>query len=118
MTSSGSMPLRKYAAGGIANSPQLAMFGEGRTPEAYVPLPDGRSIPVTMQGPFTDIAPGSRGGARPVQVVVSPTYNIDATGADPAGLARVERKLDQMEKDMPVNVVNLVSEAMYNRQVA
>jgi tape measure domain-containing protein len=118
MSSSGSMPLRKYAAGGIANSPQLAMFGEGRTPEAYVPLPDGRSIPVTMRGPYADIAPGSRGGARPVQVVVSPTYNIDATGADPAGLARVERKLDQMEKDMPVNVVNLVSEAMYNRQVA
>ena len=24
------------------------MFVEGRTPEAYVPLPDGRSIPVKM----------------------------------------------------------------------
>lgn len=118
MTSSGSMPLRKYAAGGIANSPQLAMFGEGRTPEAYVPLPDGRSIPVTMQGPFTDIAPGSRGGSRSVQVVVSPTYNIDATGADPAALSRVEVRLQQMERDLPVNVVNLVSEAVYNRQVA
>lgn len=118
MTSSGSMPLRKYAAGGIADRPQLAMFGEGSMPEAYVPLPDGRSIPVTMRSPYADIAPGSRGGARPVQVVVSPTYNIDATGADPAGLARVEQKLDQMERDMPVNVVNLVSEAIYNRQVA
>jgi tape measure domain-containing protein len=50
MTSMGSMPLRKYAAGGIANSPQLAMFGEGAQNEAYVPLPDGRSIPVTMNG--------------------------------------------------------------------
>jgi tape measure domain-containing protein len=118
MTSSGSMPLRKYAAGGIADRPQLAMFGEGSMPEAYVPLPDGRSIPVTMQGPYADIAPGSRGGARPVQVVVSPTYNIDATGADPAGLARVEQRLNEMERDLPVNVVNLVSEAVYNRQVA
>ena len=26
------------------------MFGEGTRPEAYVPLPDGRTIPVTMQG--------------------------------------------------------------------
>lgn len=50
MTSEGPMPLRMYARGGIANSPQLAMFGEGSSPEAYVPLPDGRSIPVTMQG--------------------------------------------------------------------
>ena len=48
MSSSGPMPLHRYASGGIANSPQLAMFGEGRKPEAYVPLPDGRSIPVTM----------------------------------------------------------------------
>jgi len=50
MTSSGPAPLKKYASGGIANSPQLAMFGEGSQPEAYVPLPDGRRIPVAMQG--------------------------------------------------------------------
>ena len=50
MTSGGPVPLRKYAGGGIANSPQLAMFGEGSKPEAYVPLPDGRRIPVAMQG--------------------------------------------------------------------
>jgi hypothetical protein len=50
MTAWGEMPLNRYANGGVANSPQVAMFGEGRTPEAYVPLPDGRTIPVTMQG--------------------------------------------------------------------
>ena len=50
MTSAGPLPLNKYANGGIANSPQLAMFGEGASPEAYVPLPDGRNIPVKMQG--------------------------------------------------------------------
>jgi hypothetical protein len=49
MTSDGAVPLRKYANGGVASSPQLAMFGEGSTPEAYVPLPDGRRIPVAMQ---------------------------------------------------------------------
>lgn len=50
MTSDGPVPLRKYARGGIATSPQMAMFGEGSMPEAYVPLPDGRRIPVQMAG--------------------------------------------------------------------
>ena len=50
MTAQGALPLHRYATGGIASSPQMALFGEGRRPEAYVPLPDGRSIPVTMQG--------------------------------------------------------------------
>ena len=42
------VPLKRYAAGGIAREPQMALYGE-RGPEAYVPLPDGRSIPVKMQ---------------------------------------------------------------------
>jgi len=66
MTGDGPLPLNKYASGGIANSPQLAMFGEGRKPEAFVPLPDGRRIPVAMQG-------GS-GGSTNV------TVNVDASG--------------------------------------
>lgn len=50
MSSRGAVPLKKYANGGIANSPQIALFGEGSRPEAYVPLPDGRRIPVVQQG--------------------------------------------------------------------
>lgn len=50
MTGAGPMPLRAYAAGGIAKEPQLALYGEGSMNEAFVPLPDGRSIPVTMKG--------------------------------------------------------------------
>ena len=38
---------RKYANGGIAKSPHIGVIGEGRYNEAVVPLPDGRSIPVT-----------------------------------------------------------------------
>jgi hypothetical protein len=49
MTGAGPVPLRKYAGGGVANSPQLALFGEGSTPEAFVPVPSGR-IPVEMSG--------------------------------------------------------------------
>lgn len=50
MTKWGKANLKQYANGGIARSPQVAIFGEGSTPEAYVPLPDGRTIPVTLQG--------------------------------------------------------------------
>ena len=49
MSDLGPVPLRKYAKGGIANSPQMALFGEGGMNEAYVPLPDGRSIPVSLR---------------------------------------------------------------------
>jgi hypothetical protein len=50
MTSFGPLALRRYAGGGVASSPQMAIYGEGSGPEAYVPLPDGRSIPVRMSG--------------------------------------------------------------------
>lgn len=44
------LPVRGYARGGVARSPQLAVFGEGRQAEAFVPLPDNRTIPVTING--------------------------------------------------------------------
>lgn len=50
MTDYGPLKLNKYSKGGIADSPQLALFGEGKRNEAYVPLPDNRSIPVTLSG--------------------------------------------------------------------
>ena len=49
-------PVNAYANGGVASSPQLALFGEGRGAEAFVPLPDGKRIPVAMEG-------GGGGGA-------------------------------------------------------
>lgn len=63
MTGSGSVPLHKYASGGVVSSPQLALFGEGSTPEAFVPLPDGRAIPVNMRG--------GGGGGTSVQINVT-----------------------------------------------
>ncbi|EDP66833.1 membrane protein [alpha proteobacterium BAL199] len=64
MTSSGPFDLHRYARGGIAHGPQLALFGEGRMPEAFVPLPDGRTIPVTVTAPANDSAArGSDAGA-------------------------------------------------------
>ena len=56
----GQMPLKRYARGGIATKPQISVFGEGDQNEAYVPLPDGRSIPVSF----------GRGGQQPAHANV------------------------------------------------
>lgn len=74
MTRSGPLPLRTYATGGIANTPQLALFGEGRMNEAYVPLPDGRSIPVTMRD----------GG----KTNITMNFNINSSTGDKAEIRR------------------------------
>jgi lambda family phage tail tape measure protein len=68
----GSVPLTKYATGGVAKSPQLALFGEGSHNEAYVPLPDGRSIPVSMKG-------NQQQGGHTIQTNV--TVNSDGSSA-------------------------------------
>lgn len=39
-----------YANGGVTSGPEIAMVGEGPKREAIVPLPDNRSIPVTING--------------------------------------------------------------------
>lgn len=88
MTSSGPVPLRAYAGGGIARSPQMALFGEGSMPEAYVPLPDGRSIPVNM-----------RGGGSNVQVVVNNNSGQQVTTnetSDGRGNRRIEVQVGEM----------------------
>lgn len=72
MTANGPLQLQTYSRGGIANSPQLALYGEGRRPEAYVPLPDGRTIPVTMRG-------GGGGNA------VNTTINVNVEGGAGGG---------------------------------
>jgi Prophage tail length tape measure protein len=47
MSAAGPVPLRSYQEGGVANRPQMAIFGEGSQPEAYVPLKGG-AIPVKL----------------------------------------------------------------------
>lgn len=76
MTSRGPLKLRRYAGGGIANQPQLAMWGEGSRPEAFVPLPDGRSIPVNIRMPTMPTAQS----VGPPTVVVAPQIINNAPG--------------------------------------
>lgn len=73
MTGSGPMSLRTYASGGVATGPQLALYGEGSMNEAFVPLPDGKTIPVTMQG---------GGGSTTVVVNVSAEGTTSTEGGD------------------------------------
>lgn len=86
MTSGGSVPLKKYAKGGVATTPQLALYGEGRHPEAYVPLPDGRTIPVTMTGD-SQVTSGAGGQLNSVMISIevnnqggNATQTSDASG--------------------------------------
>lgn len=85
MTPDGPLRLQTYSRGGIANSPQLALYGEGSTPEAYVPLPDGRRIPVAMQG----------GGNGSVNVNVT----VDASGSNVEGDSQRSQQLGKAISD-------------------
>lgn len=97
MSASGPLPLKKYASGGIANSPQLALYGEGSMNEAFVPLPDGRSIPVTMKG----------GGGGNVRVVIenrgTPMEATDAGVTFDAEGTIVRVVLDDVRRGGPVS---------------
>lgn len=103
MTDFGRLPLRKYAKGGIARSPQVALFGEAG-PEAYVPLPDGNRIPVSLSG-----------GTGGVTVIISP--NIDARGADAGAVKRLENAITVLADNVvPMAVQGVRKEMMKNRR--
>ena len=70
---SGQGPIRYYAGGGVARSPQLSVFGEGATPEAYLPIPGGK-VPVQWVG-----APGGGGGGG---VVMNLSVNVTSDDID------------------------------------
>ena len=97
MSSGGPLPMNAYSNGGIADSPQLAIFGEGRMNEAYVPLPDGRTIPVTMSG----------GGGANVVVNVLPGSGQTAdvkTSQDSQGNMTLDVVIRQIEDSMAGNM--------------
>jgi hypothetical protein len=45
------------------------------------------------------------------------TISIDATGADAAGLARVEAQIARLRTELPAAIVNTVKKARTNRQL-
>ncbi|MGJ8570425.1 MAG: hypothetical protein ACSHXI_06980 [Hoeflea sp.] len=100
LLSSGSVGL--FAKGGVSNQP--AIFAEAG-PEAAVPLPDGRRIPVDLRGA------GASSGTINAPVSIS----IDATGADASELSRVRRELETLRRDLPGRIVTTVQDAQKRR---
>jgi TP901 family phage tail tape measure protein len=87
------LPMRGYATGGpIVSEPHLALIGEGKMNEAVVPLPDGRSIPVEMNG----------GGEANV------SFNISAVDA---------RGVDELLVERQDTIRNLIRSAMQEDRV-
>jgi lambda family phage tail tape measure protein len=101
MSSSGALPLNAYASGGIASGPQIALFGEGRMNEAYVPLPDGKSIPVSLQG-------GGGGGS----ITINQPLVLNAPNAGPETIARIQAMMPGMIAANARVVEGVVKQAM------
>lgn len=100
MSAAGAIDLKKYANGGIATRPQLALFGEGSMNEAFVPLPDGRSIPVTMTGNM-----GGGGAVVNVNVIEGPGTQAEvreSKGAD--GSTQIDVIIKQVEDKISQNL--------------
>lgn len=88
----GKIPLHAYAGGGVAYSPQVSIFGEGATPEAYVPLRGG-AIPVTI-GAKTPMAGQQRGDVH-VNVIGAPAGTQVNETRDSKGGRRIDVVLDE-----------------------
>jgi hypothetical protein len=61
--------VRGYAKGAITTGPELAMIGEGRNREAIVPLPDNRSIPVTITN--KDDSENNSDNDKPINIIIN-----------------------------------------------
>lgn len=95
--------LPRFAGGGVSN--RAAIFGEAG-PEAAVPLPDGRRIPVDLRMPEgPKAAPAS--ASAPV-VNFSPVFNVQAGGEQGAAALKSEvmPQLKKMVKEQIVETFN------------
>jgi len=88
----GLTPIPAFANGGTVRQPTIGLIGEGRYNEAVVPLPDGRSIPVNMQG--------NAGGGD--------TYQITINAVDAKSFAEL---IDRN----PESIVGAISSSIRNR---
>lgn len=78
-----------HAAGGIAPAGKISLVGE-QGPELFMPSVSGTIIPNSLLGPGGD------------------TYNIDARGADPAAIQRLEQIIHRVNGSIEYRAVNAV----------
>lgn len=102
------------ATGGPVVKGQPYIVGEHR-PEMFVPDQNGKIVPRVPTMPQFPSASEMRGSAGAISAPVS--ISIDATGADAAGLARVERQLAELKGTLPSAVVEIVKKAQGRRNL-
>lgn len=95
--------------GGRRGQPIGVVHGQ----EAVIPLPQGGKVPVLLNTPK---APDMRDM---VKASPSITINIpiDAKGADAAGLARVEKSVNDLKRTLPGTIVTTVNDATRRRLI-
>ena len=106
----GRVPVHRYARGGVgrARNPQVAIFSEGSMNEAYVPLPDGRRIPVSLKVQAVDGGLGRGGQQAVVNITNQNSFAgaIDAKAmmryADQVGVVSGTAAVEQIRKHFPV----------------
>lgn len=86
-------PLPTFAGGGVSKS--AAIFGEAG-PEAAVPLPDGRRIPVDLRLPTAPTAAAANSG--PAQITVAPVFNVQ--NGTPEGIDKLKREIVPMMRQV------------------
>jgi hypothetical protein len=106
MTADGPLPLQRYSSGGIARRPQLALFGEGSVPEAYVPVPSGR-IPVELRMPEPPREGGFGGG-----VIFQANVNVNVEGGASAQAGGDARLASQIGRRIGEEVRSVVREEL------
>jgi hypothetical protein len=93
------------ASGGQVYGGRAYLVGE-RGPELFMPKFSGSIVPNNRINFANDDQPMA-GGPPGIHI----TTNIDATGADPAGLARVEASVKQLHDELPARVLGTMSDA-------
>lgn len=100
------------AEGGPVSPGRVYMVGE-KGPELFAPRIAGNIIPNVPT--VADLVPHGRsggGGGGQEAPAVNLTVNIDAAGADPAGLARVERAVAELKSGLPSLITGVMRDGV------
>lgn len=98
-----------FAHGGMIPTGSFGIVGE-RGPEPVISTPRGALV-----RPNSTI---NSGAFRPAGSNIAINMSIDATGADPAALGRVQASVDRMNAELPGRVVRIVQDAGDRRMIS
>lgn len=111
----GTIPVHRFARGGVgrAGHPQISIHNEGSMNEAFVPLPDGRRIPVDLRTPRVSEGLMSRG---PMQFTFRNEINLAGANGD-ATIAAIARQASVEAYTRAVQTIRAAfPEMLYNTQ--